>query len=214
MSHREPVPFEAGRGLALLIFSPFACIMSPGVFHDTDIDTCMIVLQTKRLTLRHFQRTDDRAIACVFADPEVMRFGDGVKSHEWIQDWLDGCAYDYQKRGWGPFAVIENASGNLIGYCGLLCIPDMNGQPEIEIGYRLARASWGQGYTTEAVLAVRDFAFSSLGLTRLVAMIDPDNIASIRVAEKAGMKYEQDVIFEGYTHPDRVYSISRLGIGV
>ena len=174
----------------------------------------MIVLQTERLTLRHFKRTDGKELACVFADPEVMRFGDGTKSDEWIQDWLESCILDYQKRGWGPFAVIENASGTLIGYCGLFHIPDVNGRPEIEIGYRLARESWGRGYATEAVLAVRDLAFDSLGLTRLVAMIDPDNTASIRVAEKAGLRYEQDVIFEGYTHPDRVYAISRVDVGV
>lgn len=172
----------------------------------------MIVLQTKRLTLRHFRQTDGKALACVFADPEVMRFGDGIKSHEWIQDWIEGSICGYQQRGWGPWAVIENASGNLIGYCGLFDIADVNGRPEIEIGYRLARQSWGRGYATEAVLAVRDFAFLSLGLQRLIAMIDPDNTASIRVAEKAGMNYEQDVIFEGYTHPDRVYAISRVDV--
>jgi RimJ/RimL family protein N-acetyltransferase len=138
-----------------------------------------------------------------------MRFGDGVKSHEWIQEWLARRIQDYQRRGWGPFAVVEKSSGNLIGYCGLFYFPDINGQPEIEIGYRLAREAWGQGYATEAVLAVRDLAFDSLGLTRLIAMVDPDNAASIRVAEKAGMTYEQDVVFQGYTHPDRVYSVGR-----
>ena len=172
----------------------------------------MTVLQTKRLTLRRFTQTDDRALACIFADPEVMRFGDGIKSGEWIKDWIEGCVRDYQKRGWGPLAAIENASGSLIGYCGLFHIPDVNGRPEIEIGYRFARESWGRGYATEAVLAVRDWAFLSLGLTRLIAMIDPDNTASIRVAEKAGMRYEQDVILEGYTHPDRVYASSRVDV--
>ena len=174
----------------------------------------MMIFRTERLTLRHFRRTDDKAIACVFADPEVMRFGDGVKSNDWIQAWLDGCTRDYQKEGWGPFAVIETSSGNLIGYCGLFTFPDVNGRPEIELGYRFARASWGQGYATEAVLGVRDYAFHSLGITRLIAMIDPSNAASIRVAVKAGMRYEQDVLFEGYTHPDRVYSISRADVGV
>ena len=172
----------------------------------------MTVLQTKRLTLRRLKQSDDRALACVFADPEVMRFGDGIKSNQWVRGWLARCIRDYQKRGWGPWAVIENASGNLIGYCGLFHIPDVNGPPEIEIGYRFARESWGRGYATEAVLAVRDWAFLSLGLTRLIAMIDPDNTASIRVAEKAGMRYEQDVILEGYTHPDRVYASSRVDV--
>ena len=71
----------------------------------------------------------------------------------------------------------------------------------------MARSYWGRGYATEAAQAVRDYAFNRLRLPRLIAMIDPQNIASIRVAEKLGMYYEKDVMFEGYTHPDRVYAI-------
>ena len=72
--------------------------------------------------------------------------------------------------------------------------PDVNGRAEIEIGYRLARAHWGQGYATEAVTAVRDYAFAALEMPRLIALIDPANTTSIRVAEKAGMRYEADVM--------------------
>jgi RimJ/RimL family protein N-acetyltransferase len=81
------------------------------------------------------------------------------------------------------------------------------GQPETEIGYRLARPYWGRGYATESARAVRDYALNTLRLPRLIAMIDPQNVASIRVVEKLGMHYEKDVMFEGYTHPDRVYAI-------
>jgi RimJ/RimL family protein N-acetyltransferase len=86
--------------------------------------------------------------------------------------------------------------------------PDIAGRPEIELGYRLARLAWGRGYATEAAHAVRDLAFTTLGLKRLIAMIDPANGASIRVAEKIGMQYEKDIVFGGYNHPDRIYSIS------
>ena len=73
----------------------------------------------------------------------------------------------------------------------------------------MARSAWGKGYATEAVCTVRDFAFATLGIKRLIAMIDPSNVASIRVAEKIGMKYEKEVMFEGYSHPDHVYSEQR-----
>jgi ribosomal-protein-alanine N-acetyltransferase len=96
----------------------------------------------------------------------------------------------------------------VIGYCGLFFFPDVGGQPEIEIGYRFARSAWGQGYATEAALAVRDYAFTTLGIKRLIAMVDPSNVASIRVVEKTGMHYEKDVMFEGYSHPDHVYVIT------
>ena len=62
--------------------------------------------------------------------------------------------------------------------------------------------SWGYGYATEAARAVRDYAFSELNLNRLVALIEPVNQRSIRVAEKLGMRYEKDVMLEGYDYPD------------
>jgi RimJ/RimL family protein N-acetyltransferase len=149
-------------------------------------------------------------MAQVFGDPEVMRFGDGVQTKEWIDAWLRTCLERYyQTWGFGPYAVVEKDSHDVIGYCGLFYFPDINGQPEVEIGYRLARAAWGRGYATEAVSAVRDFAFYTLGIRRLIAMIDPANSASVHVAQKIGMRYEQDVMLAGYTHPDHVYAMAR-----
>jgi len=103
--------------------------------------------------------------------------------------------------------VVERSKEDLIGYGGLYYYDDVNGQAEIELGYRLKRAAWGHGYASEAARAVRDFAFQTLHIKRLVALIDPDNVSSIRVAEKIGMEYESDVMLEGYDHPDHVYAI-------
>ena len=168
------------------------------------------VASTERLILRHFHILDADVLSQVFGDPEVMRFGDGVQTKEWIEQWLHACLERYYRTwGFGPYAVVKKAGHDVIGYCGLFYFPDINGQPEVEIGYRLARAAWGKGYATEAVSAVRDFAFKTLTLKRLIAIIDPDNTASIRVAKKIGMRYEQNVMLEGYTHPDHVYAILR-----
>ena len=152
---------------------------------------------------------DHAAMLRVFGDAEVMCFGDGPRPAEWVRGWLSDCLVSYERRGNGPWAVVEKASGDVIGYCGLFYFPDINGRPEIEIGYRLARAHWGRGYATEAVIAARDDAFTVLRLTRLLALIDPANVASIRVAEKAGLRYEADAMLPGYTYPDRVYVITR-----
>ena len=62
------------------------------------------------------------------------------------------------------------------------------------------------------MLAARDYAFDTLGLSRLIALIDPANAASIRVARKAGMHYETDVMMPGYTYPDHLYSIQSLRV--
>jgi hypothetical protein len=166
------------------------------------------MLSAERLTLRHFHILDAEPMYRIFCDAEVMRFGDGLKTKEWVNAWLQTCLEHYhQTWGFGPYAVVEKKNHEVIGYCGLFYFPDINGQPEVEIGYRLARSAWRHGYATEAASAVRDFAFNILGIKRLIAMIDPSNIASLRVAEKIGMHYENDVLLEGYTHPDHVYSV-------
>ena len=168
----------------------------------------MIVLETARLILRHFHAFDDKALEHVFGDAEVMRFGSGVQSQSWVRDWLRECQENYVKLGFGPWAVVSKTQHQVIGYCGLFHFPDIDGQSEIEIGYRLARSVWGQGYATEAVVAVRDYSFNVLCLPRLVALIDPQNVASIRVAKKTGMRYEKDVMLDGYDHPDHLYVIA------
>lgn len=167
----------------------------------------MVIAATHRLTLRHFEPSDLPALNRVFGDPEVMRFGDGPQPPEWVRGWLARALESYERRGYGPWAVVEKRSGDLIGYCGLFYFPDINGRPEVEVGYRLARVWWGRGYATEAVIAARDYAFTTLGISRLVALIDPANTASIRVAEKAGLRHEGEVTLAGYDHPDFVYSI-------
>ncbi len=88
-------------------------------------------------------------------------------------------------------------------------MPDIDGVAEFEIGYRLIRSVWGNGYATEAAIAVRDHAFTVLNLTRLVALIEPVNNRSIRVAEKLGMKYEKDVFLPDYDHADHLYSMRK-----
>ena len=167
----------------------------------------LIILETERLILRQFHISDAEAMEHVFGDPEVMRYGRGVQSQTWVHDWLRNCLEDNHRLGFGAWAVVKPANSTLIGYAGLFHFPELDGRPEIEVGYRLARSYWGQGFASEAVLAVRDHAFGGLCLPRLVALIDPHNIASLRVAEKVGMHYEKKVMLEGYTYPDHLYSL-------
>ena len=109
----------------------------------------------------------------VCGDAEVMRFGDGVQSEDWIRGWLSRCLEDYDKRGFGLWAVVERNSGLTMGYCGLIWFANVGGHPETEIGYRLAKPRWGRGYATEAATAVRDYAFSTLRLPRLEYGLNP-----------------------------------------
>ena len=169
----------------------------------------MFTITSKRLLLRQFHIMDDEPLYKVFGDAEVMRFGNGVQTKEWVHTWLLSC-FDWYFNSWGfgPYAIVNQHDQEVIGYCGLFYFPDLDGQPEIEIGYRLARSAWGKGYATEAAVVVRNYAFKTLGIKRLIAMIDPSNTASIRVAKKIGMLYEKDIMLEGYSHPDHIYAMT------
>ncbi len=87
--------------------------------------------------------------------------------------------------------VVEKASGEVVGHCGLL-EKEVDGQAETELIYVFGKSAWGQGYATEAAIAVREYAFEQLGLRRLIALINPENAASERVALKAGLRYEKE----------------------
>lgn len=170
----------------------------------------MLVAETERLMLRHFAAADACALEAVFCSPEVMRYGDGVQTPKWIRAWvaemIDGW---YATWGFGMWAIVEQATGDVIGYCGVSRFPSRCGRDEAELGYRLARVHWGRGYATEAAGAVRDHGLYTLRVPRIIAVIDPANGASVRVAVKIGMRFEREITFDGYTHPDHLYVIRR-----
>ncbi len=170
----------------------------------------VVVTETPRLVVRQFEPADRSALSAVFGDPEVMRYGPGVQTPAWIDAWLaDRIRSRDTMPAPGVWAVVERATRAVLGYCGLFVYPDLAGRSEIELGYRLARAHWGRGFGTEAARAVRDYAFQALSLTRLVALIDPGNTVSLRVAEKLGMRYERDVMLPEYSYPDHLYAVTR-----
>lgn len=169
----------------------------------------MIVAETERLTLRYASGSDATAMRAVFCDPEVMQYGDGPQTDDWIRSWIERVKRSYNERGFGLWLISQSGDSTAIGYCGLTWFPDINGQPEVEIGYRLARSYWNLGFATEAASAVRDLAFSDFVLDRVISIIDPNNVRSIRVAEKLGMKLCGDVMLDGYDHPDGVYACER-----
>lgn len=170
------------------------------------------IAETDRLILRHLQMDDLSDMAPILADPEVMRFSLGRKTREQTRKWMEGCLENYSEERWGfgLWAVVHKRDNKLIGYCGLVQWKDVDGRREVEVGYRLARPYWGRGLATEAARAVRDYAFGQLGLTRLISIIEPENIASIRVAEKNGMKLEKEII--KWNRPVRIYAVDKSGI--
>ena len=166
----------------------------------------MIVAQTPRLILRHLNLEDVEDLAAIYTDPVVMRFFGGTYTYESTKQWLEERVFKcYEQRGWGLWATIYKMENKLIGRCGL--IPQLvDGQEEVEIGYLLAKEYWGRGLATEAACNSRDYGFEKLGANRLISLIDPDNIASQKVAKKVGLTYEKDTYMWNKTV--RVYAMS------
>ena len=157
--------------------------------------TTNIVAETPRLILRYFTHDDLNKLAPILADPQVMYFSArGVQTKEQTQKFINWMLYSYQEDGFGLYAVIHKEDQQLIGFCGLL-VWFLKQQREVEIGYRFATKYWGKGLGSEAAIAVRDYAWNTLNLNRLICIIQPENNRSIRVAEKMGMKYERNTVF-------------------
>ena len=102
------------------------------------------------------------------------------------------------------FTALEKASGAFVGFCGLKYLDNTS---EIEVGYRLAKKFWGKGFATEAARASLHYGFETLGLDRIVAVVQPENAASCRVIEKIGLRYEKDARF--YDTDVRYFAITR-----
>ena len=129
-------------------------------------------------------------MASLLGDPDVMTYYPAPKTREQASDWISWNVKNYAEHGYGLW-IIETNEGVFIGDCGLTWLP-VNGKPRLEVGYHVRRNAQGLGYATEAAAACRDFARSTLGAPELVAIIDPRNAPSRRVAEKIGMRYLED----------------------
>ena len=141
-------------------------------------------ITTKRLIIRPFIAGDFEAIHAVWSDPAVMG---AIPSHAYDreQSWsrLREKFRHQALHGFSKWAVAELASGTVIGECG---VHYLEGGPDIELGYKLARAYWGQGLAAEAAQACLDWALAERR-ERVVAIVDPANIRSARILRKIGM---------------------------
>ncbi|HEU4561927.1 MAG TPA: GNAT family N-acetyltransferase [Longimicrobium sp.] len=158
-----------------------------------------VVTETARLLLRRFTPADAAAMYRIYGDAEVMRFmGPPPASVDEEAANLRAHARKYYEAlGFGLWAVVRKDAGELIGRCGLLR-SEIGGRMETEISYLLDRGHWGRGFAAEAAGAVLAYGSGVLGIARIVAVIDPRNHASRRVAERIGMTYERDVPYKQF----------------
>jgi ribosomal-protein-alanine N-acetyltransferase len=179
------------------------------------------VLETDRLVLRDLTLADLDGLSRLYADPDVRRFfpegtltrDETLEELEWIID-----VY-YRRYGYGLWATVDRSSGEMVGRCGLLpwkivhpttsrlelTGPDEDPRDddryEVEVAYLLAKERWGHGLATEAARAIVDLAFRTLDVPRLICLVDPENRASIEVADRAGFALDGDVAIDGDVFP-------------
>ena len=170
-----------------------------------------VILETPRLVLRHQVLADLDDLWALYQNPNLTRYiPDAPRSREEAQEELEWHMHGHPHHPeLGLWATIHKETGKFIGRCGLLPWA-IEEQYDVEVAYTLAQDFWGQGLATEAAHAILRYGFETLNLSRLICLIDPENIASQKVAEKIGMKWERTVDgWEGDTIPFYIYSINK-----
>jgi ribosomal-protein-alanine N-acetyltransferase len=164
------------------------------------------MLETNRLLHRKFTLDDLDKLIELRSDPEVNKYLGGTKMQnpEAIAKRLQFYIDCYDKFGFGVTAMIWKENGEMIGWSGLMPLEDTG---EIEVGYGMIREFWGKGIGYETALAWLDYGFKQAGLTRIVAIAQPENKGSWRIMEKCGMHYEKTETHYGFEC--LLYAISR-----
>lgn len=145
------------------------------------------VFETGRLRGRRWVAHDLAALLAVYGDADAMRWvGDGRPlSADDAARWIEVTERNYAQRGYGMFALEDRASGDVVGFAGIV---HPGGQPEAEVKYALARAHWGRGLATEAVRALLHCAWHDFALRSVIATVSPQNLVSQRVLLASGMR--------------------------
>ena len=161
------------------------------------------ILETDRLVLREFSIEDAENFYQLNLNPNVIKYT-GDKAFESIslaENFLINYI-DYKTNGFGRWAVINKANGEFLGWCGLKYAKELN---QTDIGFRFFEKHWNKGFATESAEACINYGFEKLNLKTIVGRAMAENIASIKVLEKLGMKYEREFDFD--EHKGLIYRI-------
>lgn len=171
-----------------------------------------IILETPRLILRHQVLSDLDDLWALYQNPNITRYiPDAPRSREEAQEELEWHMHGHPRHPeLGLWATILKENGKFIGRCGLLPW-DVDGVHEVEVAYTIAEEYWRRGLASEAAQGILNYGFETLNLTRLISLIEPENIGSQKVAEKMGMSHEKtvDLPLDGVDYPVLIYSIHK-----
>ena len=153
----------------------------------------MSFIETERLLLRTWILPADAAEAqTLFGSADAQRlYIRGSLPPEGVESYVSQLAAHEERDGFGVWPVVEKSSRRLIGACGLSRVADLNG--EVEIEWIVTEAARGKGYATEAARAVLMYAFSQAKLSRVCALVDPENAASVAIVNTLAMRFDRVV---------------------
>jgi len=154
-------------------------------------------LHTERLMLRRFAEDDLDWFAALYADPDVTRHLGGVRSRAQVTELFETrvLAYYDANPGMGVWMTVDRGTTLPVGFH---LINNIQGETLIQVGYGLEKSAWGRGYATEMALALVRYAFLELGLERLCAIANLENIASQHVLTKIGLERRGE---RAFPHP-------------
>jgi RimJ/RimL family protein N-acetyltransferase len=162
-----------------------------------------------RLRLREFRDDDLDVLAAMVADDEQMTFYPRPKTRDEAAAWIRLNRELYATRGFGTWLIEAVPHARFAGYCGIRPL-ELEQVSEMEIGWHVHKHFWKQGIATQAATLACRAAATRFGLSRLVALVHPNHIASRRVAENIGMRQERTTVLEG-DYPAIVYATTLAG---
>lgn len=154
------------------------------IYRRIDMD----IIYTDRLVIREFTQVDIDKVFPLLSDPIVMKHCFGHLDIIGAQKWLNSTIESYKKYGYDFWAAYEKNADTFLGTIGLLN-EEIDGKQEPCLAFMIGRKYWNKGYATEGAMACINYAFKSLKLEKLMATVEIENLQSISVLKKIGMKY-------------------------
>lgn len=153
-------------------------------------------IKTARLTLRSFTLQDAEPLHHILSIPGVLEYfpNPDPPDLKHVQNLVQRRIDHWGDHDYGWWAVEPNGKGELIGWSGLQYLPETD---EIEIGYLLSKPYWGKGLATESAIAGLDYGFNSLGIEKIIGIVHPENVASQKVLEKIGLRFQEQTDYFG-----------------
>lgn len=158
-----------------------------------------MIFRTKRLCLEKIGIKHKGNLFKLLSNPEVHKYFPKTLDQNESEAFFEEIQHRYNADGYCFWAVIRKSDNLFLGICGLLS-QTIDGQKETEVGYRISNEYWGHGYGTEAAKGCMQYAKEMLKLASIISLIRPENLPSIRVAEKNGLKLEKETMFHNMLH--------------